>query len=703
MNRLQHASSPYLRQHANNPVDWYEWSTEALELARQQDKPILLSIGYSACHWCHVMAHESFEDPETAAIMNRDFINIKVDREERPDLDDIYMQATQIFTRGHGGWPMTVFLTPEGKPFHAGTYYPREPGRGMPTFKQVMEAVIDAWRNRREQVYHVAEQVTQGLQRDMLNLDASSSELSEVLLEQAVRRAIRDFDPVYGGLSRSQPKFPMPMNYEFLLSMTRFLPDEALRARTLEVVTFSLKKMACGGIYDQIGGGFHRYSVDRMWLVPHFEKMLYDNAQLSRLYLHAWQITGDPFFRRIAEETYDYLLREMQSPLGGFYSSTDADSEGEEGKFFVWSVDELRAALPPEVAESAIAYWDVTENGNFEGRNILHVPAEPSQVALRLGISLETLEEHIAQARKVLYAKRLERVPPHRDDKVLTAWNGLAIASLAEAARVLDRHDYKQAAIHAANFVLETLCQEDGRLLRSYLIEPEDIVKNGDLVAKQSDRQARFNGYLEDYACLIDGLLQLYQTTFDARWMEEAIRLTETVLTYFGAEDGGFYDTSSDHEQLIARPRNLQDNAMPSGNSVFAKVLAQLTAYTGELNYLESAQAILTPLAGAMREYPLAFGEALGAVRLLVYGVQEVAIIGAPDSPQTTALLEVVRRGYYPNAIVAHAADENEIFPPLVGERTLVNGQPTAYVCRQFVCQLPVNTPEALRAQLGSS
>ncbi|MFQ3536826.1 MAG: thioredoxin domain-containing protein [Aggregatilineales bacterium] len=683
MNRLQHASSPYLRQHATNPVDWYEWGTEALELARQQDKPILLSIGYSACHWCHVMAHESFEDPETAAIMNRDFINIKVDREERPDLDDIYMQATQIFTRGHGGWPMTVFLTPEGKPFHAGTYYPRESAYGMPTFKQVMAAVIDAWRNRREQVYYVADQVTEGLQRDVLGLGTSGSPLDAALLEEAVRKAIRDFDPVYGGLSRSQPKFPAPMNYEFLLSMTRYLSDDELRARTLDVVTFTLKKMARGGIYDQIGGGFHRYSVDRLWLVPHFEKMLYDNAQLSRLYLHAWQATGDLFFKRIAEDIYDYLLREMQAPEGGFFSSTDADSEGQEGKFFIWSSAELRAALPPEVAESAIAYWDVTESGNFEGHNILHMPAEPSQVALRLGLPVETLEGHIAQARQILYAKRLERVPPHCDDKILTAWNGLTIASFAEAGRVLGRADYRQAAERAADFILTHMCS-DGRLLRSY-----------------RDGRAQLNGYLEDYACLIDGLLQLYQATFEPRWMEEAIALAETVLAFFAAEDGGLYDTSSDHERLIARPRNLQDNAMPSGNSTFAKVLLQLAAYTGEVGYRQAAETALTPLAGAMREYPLAFGEALGAVRLLVHGLQEVAIIGAPDSPQTAALLEVVRRGYYPNAIVAYTADESEVFPPLLGERVLLNGQPTAYVCRQFTCQLPVNTPEALRAQLG--
>ncbi|MBO9308731.1 MAG: thioredoxin domain-containing protein [Chloroflexi bacterium] len=683
MNRLQHARSPYLRQHATNPVDWYEWGAEAFAAARQQDKPILLSVGYSACHWCHVMAHESFEDQETAAIMNRDFVNIKVDREERPDVDDIYMRATQIFTRGHGGWPMTVFLTPEGKPFHAGTYYPKEAGRGMPSFKQILAAVSNAWRNRRQQVYQVAEQVTEGLQHDLLGIGESDASLDAALLESAVRAALRDFDPVYGGLSRGQPKFPTPTNYEFLLSMTRYLSDEELRRRALHAVTFTLRKMACGGIYDQIGGGFHRYSVDRMWLVPHFEKMLYDNAQLSRLYLHAWQATGEPFFKRIAEETYDYLLREMQSAEeGGFYSSTDADSEGEEGKFFVWSLEELREALPPEIAETAIAYWDVTERGNFEGRNILHVPAEPSSVALKLGIALETLESHIAQARRILRLKRLERTALPRDEKILTAWNGMTIASLAEAARALGRSDCRQAAVRAANFILDALSQ-NGRLLRSY-----------------KDGHAQFNGYLEDYACLIDGLLQLYQTTFEPRWLDKAIALTETVLTHFRAADGGFYDTSDDHEVLIARPRNLQDNAMPSGNSLFAKTLLQLAAYTGELNYVQTAEATIKPLAGAMRGYPLAFGEMLSAARLLVYGVQEVAIIGAPEAPETRALLDVVQRGYYPNAVVAHAADASETFPPLLAGRALLNALPTAYVCRQFTCHLPVNAPEALREQL---
>jgi uncharacterized protein YyaL (SSP411 family) len=683
MNRLQHATSPYLRQHAENPVDWYEWGEEAFALARQQDKPILLSVGYSACHWCHVMAHESFEDAETAALMNRDFVNIKVDREERPDVDDIYMQATQIFNRGQGGWPMTVFLTPEGKPFHAGTYYPKEAGRGMPTFKQIMAAVIDAWQTRRDQVNHVAEQITEGLQRDLLGIGESGSPLDADLLEHAFHAAIRDFDPVHGGLSRGQPKFPMPMNYAFLLSMARYLREESARQRALEVVGFTLKKMARGGMYDQLGGGFHRYSVDRVWLVPHFEKMLYDNAQLSRLYLHTWQATGDPFFKRIAEEIYDYLLREMQSAEGGFYSTTDADSEGEEGKFFVWSLEELRAALPPEVAQSAIAYWDVTASGNFEGHTILHVPAEPSQVALGLGISQALLESHIEQARQTLYAKRLERVPPSLDDKILTAWNGMTIASLAEAARALGRADYRAAAIRAAEFALNLL-RRDGRLLRSY-----------------KDGRAQLNGYLEDYACLIDGLIQLYQTTFAARWLQEALSLTERVLTHFRAADGGFYDTSDDHEQLITRPRNLQDNAVPSGNSTLAKVLLQLAAYTGEARYSAAAEAILAPLAGALREYPLAFGEALNAVRLLVHGVQEVAVLGVADSPETAALLQVLHTGYYPNAVIAHSEVDSADFPPLLAGRSLLNGLPTAYVCRHFACQLPVNTPEALRAQLA--
>jgi uncharacterized protein YyaL (SSP411 family) len=686
MNRLRNATSPYLLQHADNPVDWYEWGPEAFEAARAADKPILLSVGYSACHWCHVMAHESFEDPATAAIMNRDFINIKVDREERPDVDDIYMTATQIFSQGRGGWPMTVFLTPDGRPFHAGTYYPNREGLGMPSFRQIMAGVIDAYRNRRPQVERVASEVAAGLQRTELRIgdQAGGAALSPDLLEAAYRAAIRDFDPVNGGLHRGQPKFPSPMNYEFVLGMAVYHRDPSARARAAEVVRFSLLKMARGGIYDQIGGGFHRYSVDRFWTVPHFEKMLYDNAQISRLYVHAWQATGDPFFRTIATEIYDYILREMTAPEGGFFSATDADSEGEEGKFFVWTPAELQKLLTEDEYRAATVYWDVTEGGNFEGHTILTVPAAPEQVALGLGIDVPTLMDLIRSAKDKLYAARTHRVPPGLDDKILTAWNGMMLASLAEAARAFNRPDYAAAARRNADFLLATMKRGD-RVLRSH---------------SHKSGQTHLNGYLEDYANLIDGLIQLYQTTAEPRYFVEAQQLADSVLRHFRAEDGGFYDTSDDHEKLIARPRNLQDNATPSGNSMMAKVLIQLAAYTGNLAYQGVAAGVLEALVNAMQQYPLGFGEALNAARLLVYGVQEVAVIGSGE--EAAALLGVLAGGYFPNAVIARADGPQGAgaVPELLAHRDLVDGQPAAYVCRNFACQRPVTMPEALRAQL---
>ncbi len=681
MNRLKDSTSPYLLQHADNPVDWYPWGDEALSRAKAEDKPILLSIGYSACHWCHVMAHESFEDPAIAALMNRDFVCIKVDREERPDLDEIYMQATLMFTRGNGGWPMTVFLTPDGRPFHAGTYYPKTEGRGMPSFPRVMAAVIDAYRNRRHEVEDIASQVAEGLQSSGLVSNGTDDALNPALLEAAYRGMIGNFDPVNGGLSRGRPKFPGPMNLEFVLRSYIHTGN----AQALEAVTFSLRKMAQGGIYDQIGGGFHRYSVDERWLVPHFEKMLYDNAQLSRLYLHTWLATGNEFFQRIAVETYDYILREMTSPEGGFYSSTDADSEHEEGKFFVWTPDEIHAVLTPEEASAALAYWGVSDRGNFEGRNILHVPVQEETVAAKLDIDVPTLRARIASARQKLYAAREQRVHPGRDEKILTSWNGLMLASLAEAARFLQRDDYRQAAIRNAEFLLSRLRRE-GRLLHSY--------KDGD---------ARYNGYLEDYANLIDGLLELYQATFETRYYSEAQTLAEAVLAHFAASEGGFYDTSDDHETLIARPRNLQDNATPSGNSMMAKVLVKLAAYSGEAHYEEAARGVLRPLVAAMQEYPTAFGEALNAADLLIRGIKEVAIIGDPADAATQALLAVVNSGFRPNMILALSPQdvEDTATPLLLAYRSRVDGKPAAYVCEHFVCQRPVTEPEALQKALG--
>jgi uncharacterized protein len=680
MNRLKNETSPYLLQHADNPVDWYPWGEEAFARAREDNKPVLLSIGYSACHWCHVMAHESFEDSDTARLMNEGFVSIKVDREERPDVDDVYMGSVQAMT-GHGGWPMTVFLLPDGRPFYGGTYFPPEARQGMPSFRQILSGVEDAYRNRRAEVEKAAESLTQALNRDVLGIGGQAEALNESLLDTAVKEMLRGLDRTNGGFG-SAPKFPQPMNLEFLLRSYARTGDQ----NALDAVTFTLEKMARGGIYDQIGGGFHRYSVDAIWLVPHFEKMLYDNAQLSRVYLHTWQATGNPFFRRIAEDIYDYTLREMTSSEGSFYSTTDADSEGHEGKFFVWSRDELEALLGDN-APVAVEYWGVSRRGNFEGKNILHVPNEDSVVAERLGLSVDELSAKLAQIRDTLYAARTQRVHPGLDDKILTSWNGLMLASLAEAARVFQREDYYQAAVRCGEFLLDKLMTVDGRLLHTY--------KNG---------AAKIDGYLEDYATLIDALIELYQMTFDERWFVEARRLADTVLAHFAAPDGGFFDTSDDHEALIVRPRNVQDNATPSGNSVMSKNLVRLAAYTGVADYDEAARGMLRLLTEAMQQYPLGFGEALSAADMLVRGLAEVAIVGSLDKPAAAQLLLIVQQPYRPNVIVALSSDDvdGEHPIPLLSYRTQRGGQPTVYVCRHFACKMPVTTVgevESLLAQ----
>jgi uncharacterized protein YyaL (SSP411 family) len=680
MNRLANETSPYLRQHAENPVDWYAWTDEALERARTEDKPILLSIGYSACHWCHVMAHESFEDEATAQVMNDLFVNIKVDREERPDLDDVYMQAVQALSRGHGGWPMTVFLLPDGRPFYGGTYFPPEPRGGMPSFQQVLLAVGDAYRNRRDEMEKAAGDLTQALQRDALGIGGLASDLNADLLDAAYENMARNFDKVRGGYGGA-PKFPQPMNLEFLLRAHARTGNEA----ALTHLTHTLKQMARGGIYDQLGGGFHRYSVDANWLVPHFEKMLYDNAQLSRVYLHAWQATGDDFFKTIAEEIYDYVLREMTAPEGGFYSTTDADSEGEEGKFFVWTTQELETLLGAD-APIAIEYWGVTPRGNFEGHNILYLPSDEAVAAERLGLSVEQLRERIGEIKHTLYAARTQRVAPGLDDKILTSWNGLMLASLSEAARVFKRADYYDAAVRCGEFLLGTMRTADGRLLRTY--------RNG---------EAKIDGYLEDYAALVDALLELYQTTFDERWFNEARTLADVALARFRAGDGGFYDTSAEHESLIARPRSLQDNATPAGSSLITRGLVELAAYTGSSEYADAAYGTLRLLTAAMREYPQAFGEALNAVDMLVRGVDEVAIVGALDDAATQALLDVAQQPYRPNVIRALAPRDvaGEANIPLLGYRTMRDGVPTVYVCRNFACQMPVTTPKDVERLLA--
>ena len=682
MNRLQHETSPYLLQHADNPVDWFPWGDEAFAKAKAEDKPILLSVGYSACHWCHVMAHESFEHDPTANIMNEWFINVKVDREERPDVDDIYMQAVQAMNNGQGGWPMTVFMMPDGRPFFGGTYFPREPRHGMPPFRQVMQAVYDAYTNRREELEEQASNLTTALDRTALQLPNDDSGFKIALLNEATQKLKQTFDAQDGGFGGA-PKFPNPMNLEYLLRDYERTGDK----NTLHTVTFTLKKMAYGGIYDQIGGGFHRYSVDKVWLVPHFEKMLYDNAQLSRLYLHAYQVTGDDFFRVIAEDIYDYVLREMTSPEGGFYSATDADSEGEEGKFFVWSIDDLKTALEPilddvpDAFEVAVAYFGASADGNFEGTNILNVPIDPEIIADDLALGFDELQEKLMAIKDRLYAVRTSRVYPSLDDKILTAWNGMMLASLAEGARVLGRDDYLASAERAGDFLLENLQTDEGRLYRTY-----------------NRHTAKLNAYLEDYANMIDALLELYQSTFVEKWFIKARQLADTVLEHFTAEDGGFFDTSDDHEKLIVRPRQLQDNATPAGNTMMAKQLIRLSGYTGDARYDDAGRDVLKPLLPAMQTYPQAFGEALNASDMLIRGLSEVAIVGNPVKAETKSLLAQVREVYRPNVITALAREnvDGETTIPLLNYRSMRGDTPTVYVCQNFACKMPVTTAEEM-------
>ena len=687
MNRLKDESSPYLLQHADNPVDWHPWSDEAFRIAREADKPVLLSVGYSACHWCHVMAHESFEDEATAEMMNALFVNVKVDREERPDVDDIYMQAVQAIA-GQGGWPMTVFLLPDGRPFYGGTYYPKESRYGMPSFQQLMGAIHDAYRNKRDQLEAQADNLHQALKRDVLGIGrADDSGLTLELLDEAALKMMDAMDPANGGFG-DQPKFPNPISLEFLLRHVDRTQDE----RALQLTMLSLRKMAQGGIYDQVGGGFARYSVDAHWLVPHFEKMLYDNAQLSRLYLHAWQLTGDDFFRLVAEDIYDYMLREMTAAEGGFYSATDADSEGVEGKFFVWTIEEAREALAPisnklpRALEIAVEYFGMSAEGNFEGSNILFIPRSPAETAEELGLTLGQLEQAVSQIKDQLYAIRSQRIPPSLDDKILTAWNGMMLASLAEAARLLGRQDYLDAARRSGEFLLKHMVGDEGRLFRSH--------KNG---------RSTLNAYLEDYANLVDALLELYQTTFEERFFVQARRLVEVALARFKSADGGFYDTSDDHESLIVRPRNLQDNVTPSGNAMMAKQLLRFSAYTGDSRYDEAGREVLRKLSDAMRQYPQAFAESLNAADMLIRGIDEVAFIGDPESAGGSEILSTLRLPYRPNMIAAWSRDDVERHEviPLLSERSMAGGQPTVYVCRNFACRLPVTTAEDTAAALN--
>jgi uncharacterized protein len=689
-NRLAHETSPYLLQHRHNPVDWYPWGPEALERASAEDRPILLSVGYSACHWCHVMERESFEDPEIGALMNEHFVNIKVDREERPDVDAIYMTAVQQMT-GHGGWPMTVFLTPHGEPFYGGTYFPPEPRHGMPSFRQILLGVAQAYRTRRDEVARSAAEL-RTLLRQHAALRAPAAALDASLLDGAFRRIAGAWDPVHGGLGRA-PKFPQPLNFEFLLRYaTRTGSEEALR-----IVEHTLRKMAAGGIYDQLGGGFHRYSVDAEWLAPHFEKMLYDNALLARLYLHAYQVTGDAEIRRIVEETLAYVQREMTGPEGGFFSAQDADSEGVEGKFFVWTPEEVDAALGPEDGPLFRRYYDVTETGNWEGDHhhppprpisILRTPRPLEQVAAEAGVAAERLREVVRRGREVLYAVRLQRVSPGLDDKVLTSWNAMMLHAFAEAARVLGRDDLRDVAVRNAEFLLREL-RRDGRLLRTW-----------------KDGRAKIDAFLEDYALLVDALIAVYEAAWDVRWAREARALADAMIERFlDPAEGIFYDTASDAEALVVRPRDLYDNPIPSGTSAAALSLVRLGRLVGEPRYERIAVQALEWSGRLPAEMPSGFGHLLGALDLHLATPREVAIVGPRDAADTRALLDVLARRYLPNTTLAFAEPDAVAAAaetvPVLEARELVGGRPAAYVCERFACRMPVTGAAGLEAALG--
>ena len=677
-NRLSGETSPYLRQHAHNPVDWYPWGEEALERARIEDRPILLSIGYSACHWCHVMEHESFESEPIAQLMNDNFVCIKVDREERPDLDGIYMNAVQMMT-GHGGWPMTVFLTPDGRPFYGGTYFPPVDRQGMPGFPRLLIALAEAWRERRDEVEKNAGSLLVELGK-VDRFRGADAELDPVILDQSVTRLIQSLDREHGGFG-TRPKFPPAMALTFLLRRYHRTRDQQI----LAAVELTLGKMAGGGIYDQLGGGFHRYSVDERWLVPHFEKMLYDNALLSRIYLDAWLLTGRPLYRRIVEETLDYVIREMTDPSGGFYSTQDADSEGIEGKFFVWQPDEVLALLGPAEGPIFCDFYDITSEGNFEERNILHVDQTDEDFAARHGLALSDLERLLARGRQILFTAREQRVKPGRDEKMLTSWNGLMLRSFAEAARGLDRADYLAVAIRNADFILANL-QRDGRLLRTH-----------------KDGVSRLNAYLEDYADLANGLLALYESTFDSRWFTEALALVETMIDLFhDDEEGGFFFTSRDHEKLITRSKDYYDNATPSGNSVAAEVLVRLGLLTGRADFRDRAERLFRQVAAVTPRMPSGFGHLLGVLDLFLHPAFEIAVSGDPQSQATRDLLRAIYGRYLPAKVVA-LARPGEPPPPaltLLANRAPAAGEPTVWVCRDFHCEMPVTTPEALEKLL---
>lgn len=672
-NRLINETSPYLLQHAHNPVDWYPWGEEALEHAKKVNKPILLSIGYSACHWCHVMERESFENEEIADIMNSLFVNIKVDREERPDLDEIYMNAVQIMTQ-HGGWPMTVFLTPDLKPFYGGTYYPPTDSYGRPGFPKVMHAVAEAFNEKNTQVLEQADQLTTQLSRMSHLVDPQEHELTEELMTKAFQDYRSRFDSHYGGFGNA-PKFPPSMGLSFLLRYWQHSGNEY----ALEMVELTLQKMARGGLYDQLGGGFHRYSTDEKWLVPHFEKMLYDNALLVVAYFETYQATQNIFYRDIATDTLDYILREMyDEENGGFYSTQDADSEGVEGKFFVWEPNDVEDVIGEENAKIFCEYYDITPHGNFEGENILHIQTPQDVFARKIGMDQQELENLLSTSRNKLFEEREKRIKPGLDDKILTSWNGIMIRGMAMGYQLTGKSDYLTACEKSAEFVLTTLSQDNGLLLRTY--------RSG---------KSHLNAYLEDYSYFISGLIALYEASFDSRWLKEAERLANIMIDQFGDENGdGFFFTGKAHEALIVQSKSAYDGATPSGASMAIHGLLRLAKHLDNPVFHETAVDTLKLYFNQMESMPSGSGQLLCELAFLLSTPKEIAIIGEIGDKRTEEMLTVLHNMYIPNKIIGLSDPNEESRLPLLANKPQVDGNTTVYVCENFACQTPTSNVE---------
>ena len=679
-NQLIHETSPYLLQHAHNPVDWHPWGEAAFQKAKRENKPVLLSIGYSACHWCHVMERESFENEEIAALMNELFVSIKVDREERPDLDEIYMNAVQMMT-GRGGWPMTMFLTPEGKPFYGGTYFPPEDRYNVPGFPKILRGVANAFYKQPQDIENSVSQILARLQTMSRSAESAGPFDPDIIIRGAEQLA-QAHDSEHGGFGRA-PKFPNAGVYELFLRAFH----QSKNARFLDTIIYTLTKMAQGGIYDHLGGGFHRYSVDEKWLVPHFEKMLYDNAQLVRVYAQVYQITGEPQFKRVVEETVDYLLREMLQPQGGFYSTQDADSEGEEGKFFVWTPQEVSRILGEEAAEIFCRIYDVSEQGNFEDKNILHPILTLEQASKYFNRGVDEIAALLGEGKAKLFAEREMRIKPFRDEKVITAWNGLALSGLAEAIKISGNQEYRRAATRTVEFIFSKLFR-DGHLLHTY-----------------RDGVAKILGYLDDYAFLAVGLLDLFEATLDRSLLAKAIELTDILISEFwDDDDGAFFYTGKSHEQLISRAKPAFDASIPSGNSMAAQLLLRLYHYTSREVYLKKAETILRSYHDAMAAQPFGLAHMLGALDFYLRKPKEIVIVGEPDDPRTREILEGVHSTYLPNSTVQLVRPDEKIdeIAPLLKGKSQIGGQVTGYVCQNFTCSAPVTTWDDLRPLLES-